>query len=300
MPYAYASLPRAGLANKLFPWARCQLYARRNQLQSLSSSWTHLAIGPWLRGERDKRTYFREFENNEGLFAEIRKQFILSSYTKYCEQSDGTFSPLALVQEKSVLVFRGVDPYFRTLLGCETELKADLLRITHTSILAAINNQQARAPIGIHVRRGDFSKPKSKEDFKIKGGLRTPLLWFEQSLEWIRKKTGHSLHAFVFSDGDSNELASLLTLPNVTRVSTGTAVGDLLCLARSPLIIGSGGSSFSAWAAFLGKSSLITIPGQSPAWFGLSSHSGRYVGEFSPDCPPETFQVNVCDGSVNF
>jgi hypothetical protein len=99
--------------------------------------------------------------------------------------------------------------------------------------------------------------------------------------------------AFVVSDGRDEELADLLGEPHVRRAGIGSAIGDILLLSRARVIIGSGGSSFSAWASFLGERPIVTIPGQSPAWFHLQHANGAYVGDFDPDAPSPAFLEQV-------
>ena len=75
--YVYADLPRTGLCNMLFPWARAVLYARNHSLPLLAPEWVKLGrIGPWLRGERDKRYYFGQF-TNEGYIRGLKKWWAL-------------------------------------------------------------------------------------------------------------------------------------------------------------------------------------------------------------------------------
>ena len=57
---------------------------------------------------------------------------------------------------------------------------------------------------------------------------------------------------FLFSDGSDEELEELLQLPKVSRLFTGSALGDILALSKCNAIIGSD-STFSGWGAFLGQ-----------------------------------------------
>jgi hypothetical protein len=58
-------------------------------------------------------------------------------------------------------------------------------------------------------------------------------------------------------------------------------------LARSQVLIGSGGSSFSAWASFLGEMPTVSHPGQSLLWFKARLRKGQFVGELDPAAPPD-------------
>jgi hypothetical protein len=105
--------------------------------------------------------------------------------------------------------------------------------------------------------------------------------WFVESLSGIRDICGFDVPAFVVSDASDRALADLLHMEAVTRVDTGSAIGDLLVLSKARLLIASGGSSFSAWAAFLGQMPTVSYPGQSLGWFEIMPVLGQYIGEWS-------------------
>jgi hypothetical protein len=127
----------------------------------------------------------------------------------------------------------------------------------------------------------------------MKGAIRTPLSWFSASVRAIRDMIGFPATAYVVSDGTPEDLHELLGLPNMILVRPGCAISDLLTLARCRVLIGSGGSSFSAWASFLGQMPTISHPGQSLGWFKLGASGDPYVGEFEPSSPPENFAKQV-------
>ena len=56
-----------GLCNLLFPWSRMIIEAKKKNLTIIPTTWTSLKIGPYLRSERDKRSYhnFFIFHSNE-------------------------------------------------------------------------------------------------------------------------------------------------------------------------------------------------------------------------------------------
>jgi hypothetical protein len=142
--------------------------------------------------------------------------------------------------------------------------------------------------IALHLRHGDFAIPSCPEDLVTKGGIRTPISWFIRSLKLIRDAIGFPAEAVIFSDGTDRDLAELLDCDNVRLVRTGSAISDLLALGRAKVLIGSGGSSFSAWASYLGQMPTITHPGQPLSWFKLSDERG-ILGEFDPSNPNAVF-----------
>src|SRR5207253_973436 len=129
-------------------------------------------------------------------------------------------------------------------------------------------------PIGIHVRRGDFARPTSPAELLTKGGVSTPVEWFVDCLRVARGAAGRQVRAYVVSDGSDRELSGLTEQPNVTLVRTGSAISDLLVLAKSKVLIASGGSTFSGWAALLGQMPTISHPGQSLRWYKLENRYG--------------------------
>src|SRR5262249_15653281 len=116
-----------------------------------------------------------------------------------------------------------------------------------------------------------------------KHNVTTPLEWFVAALKVVRAQALRSLPAVVTSDGTRDELAALLELDNVQVVSTGSAIGDLLLLSRSSVLLASV-SSFRGGASYLGKMPTLSYPGQSLGrLFQLESAPGQFVGEVDPN-----------------
>ena len=124
------------------------------------------------------------------------------------------------------------------------------------------------------------------QDYFTKGAIRTPLTWFVRSLQHVRDVAGASVPAVVVSDGTEEQLRPILQLPNVRFARPGCAISDLLTLASAKVLIGSGGSSFSAWASFLSGAATVTHAGQSLQWFKLGREGEQFVGELMPDQAP--------------
>ena len=78
--HVVAVLPNAGLANKLFVWAKAQVFAEVNRLPVYTIGWSYPKIGPLLRGERSMRMYARYFERSSprALFALSRGAFFVA------------------------------------------------------------------------------------------------------------------------------------------------------------------------------------------------------------------------------
>jgi hypothetical protein len=187
-----------------------------------------------------------------------------------------------------VVEFRGPGACFSVLTAHQRLVRQALRQITRPRWLAQA--AAFRQPvIGINVRRGkDFHEPATDTSV-VRYPFRTPLQWFVDALILVRREVGWTVPALLVSDGSAADLAPILRLERVELVRPGSAIGDLWTLARSRVLLGSGGSSFSAWAAFLGAMTTVTIPGQSLEWFGLRRAGDRYLGELDIESPDEAF-----------
>ncbi|HBY61296.1 MAG TPA: hypothetical protein DEH78_15860 [Solibacterales bacterium] len=290
MLYCQAVLPRAGLGNKLFPWARCLVFSRTHDVPMLATSWSQFSIGPLLRGQQDWRTYHNLFRNGEGDIGGLRRLWILNRAASVAEPEGGV-SVLPEPGRAALVTFSGMGKHFGPLYGHHQKLGAALRALTRPPWVARADaaGGGTRYPVGIHVRLGDFSVPQSEDEMKTKGCVRTPLSWFISSLNAIRREAGWPVPAFVVSDGSAAELAPLLSLDDVCLVNTGSSIGDMLLLSKASILIATGGSSFSGWAAFLGQMPVIAHPGQNLAWFQLRPANGQFLGEFDPSAPDDAF-----------
>lgn len=288
MIYCHAVLPRSGLGNRLFPWARCRIFSYVNDIPMLAPRWTQIKVGPLLRGESDLRFYHNLFKRRPEQIGGMKKIWLLLFSKKLPEPEDLCLYKKGVFSGNVIVVFKGEKGYFGKLNGWDQFLMKELLLMTKDRWLNIVY-KVPDIPIGIHVRRGDFTTPVSEEDFMFKGSLRTPILWFIKSLKVIRENIGFPAKAFVTSDGTVAELQELLNLENVFLIRTGSAISDMLILSKAKVLIASGGSTFSAWASFLGQMPTISHPGQSLTWFNLKNRKGYYVGEFNPDDPPQPF-----------
>jgi hypothetical protein len=280
MPFCQAILPNSGLGNRLFSWARCSIFAEVNKIPMLAPHWTQFKIGPLLRRESDARIYNNLFVSDPyvkglvGLWHHLRG-------TEIPEPEDPQLIDLAKLPSESIVTFRGERERFRHLIGWHQFLGRKLFEITRPRWIREIQKLD-EIPIGIHIRRGDFRPQESPDDLMFKGGIRTPLKWFQDVLESIRACARFPVPARIFTDGKAEEIETLLKLPNVRQINTGSAISDLLALSRARILIGSGGSSFSAWASFIGEMPSMTHPGQPLTWFNLSPSNDRFIGEIDP------------------
>jgi hypothetical protein len=259
--YGYPDMGRYGLGNMLFPWARCYLWCKDNNIPMLAPTWLKVRIGPYLRGERDKRHYERLF-NNRGYVGGVKKWLLLSVSKKISEiEKDQNIIKASQLQTDKVVIFNGWPDLFTPLFKRSIEVKLELERITLPMYMPVID-QKSTSFIGIHIRRGDFSKPK--QECMIREGtlnVQVPITWFIQVLTTLRTQLGFTAKAILFSDGTEDDIKEIIKLPDVDYQKGGKAITDLLMLAQSRCIIASG-STFSMWSSYLGQVPSIWHPGQ--------------------------------------
>ena len=266
--HVFASLPSAGLGNRLFPWARARVYSELHGLPMLQTRWWQVKLGPWLRREKDSRLYLSQFQSLAGEVGGIRRICLLAKQNFLEEPKD-----LAKPPEKVGIVrFTGWGDYFTRLENYADIVRRDIHSAVHPHCRKQIIAHSGDLPeIGFHVRRGDFRVANTNSQFRNEGGLQTPMEWYSRILREIRNAAGRDVPAFVVSDGSDEDLRPLLEAKSVRRIDTGSAIGDLVILSKSKLLVGAGGSSFSAWGAFLGNTPVLTCEGQSLSWFGLTN-----------------------------
>lgn len=272
----FASLPSAGLGNRLFPWARARVYSDLHELPMLQTRWWQVKLGPWLRRENDCRIYLSQFQKINGEIGGIRRFCLLARRRFLAEPEDLSKPP----EEAGIVRFAGWEKYFTPLVPHADLIRRELQSAIHPHWRNRIAELSVNLPeIGIHVRRGDFRVANNTSQFRNEGALQTPIEWYSRILREIRNVAGREVPAFVVSDGSDEELRPLLEAKAVRRIEAGSAIGDLVMLSKSKLLIGAGGSSFSAWGAFLGNTPVLSCEGQSLDWFGLTSgNAGGLVG----------------------
>jgi len=262
----------------------------------LRPTWAQLKIGPMLRGESDLRHYWDLFQPQPDEVASIKR--LVVKLTARWEHEDGNGLEFGGSNKGRpvVKVFTGERDRFRELNGWHEFLNAELLAITRPKWRDTVE-QIKHVPIGMHVRMGDFVAPDSDPDNPHQ---RVAHSWYLESLRAIREAAGYPVPAIMVSDGREDELQDLLAEENVALVRTGSAISDLLVLAKSKVLVASAGSSFSAWAAFLGQMPCIAHPSRGLDWFNLRNDKNCYVGGFDPVEPPDMFlrQVETIFGHI--
>ena len=273
MSLVYPILPRAGLGNMLLIWARAAVFSHLNNFPMIAPNWAKLRLGPYLRGERDKRNYQSFFRTG----SYIPKWYCLPEFLYL--KSNSVFNPIPELLEtdqaqKNILyVFEGVPVWetcFMEIFRYQPVVKQQLVDMLSLSIQREFQAQQAPV-IGVHIRMGDFKvQEPSTELTKESVHSRTPLKWFIEQIKFIREIANYNLPVTVFSDGHDAELTEILSLPNISRASKNSSIVDILTLSKSKLLKTSSRSTFSAWAAYLSSNSTIWHPAH------LMEHFGRF------------------------
>ena len=282
----------SGLGNRLFIWARCRVWCQEHQGQPISPIWFRPAIGQALRrlpqlsrqsGAIDlfNPTLLGCFQATagdlpwwQGLGPGLGRRRISETQLTAGQAPAGRHLVLF---DQPTYSFDRLNPHWRQL---HQDLEA-ITRPRHRRRVAAL----PPSLIGLHVRCGDGFRPPpaAADNFGWVGWLQqTPISWFAETLQQLRALLGSPVPALLVSDGSVAQLEPLLALPQVHLLRPTNAIVDLLALARCRLILGSGSSSFSAWAAFLGQTHALTAPGHPFTRWGLEPQCGQVVAAHNP------------------
>jgi hypothetical protein len=251
----FARVAGPGLGNMLFPWARATVAAQKRGYMLIEPTWPQIKIGPFIRGERDGRSYSGLFTAAENSLHGVMRLKTLLTHRRVPE------SAIEKANHGDVVVFSGMADYFKSILAEHGIVMAGLRTIADEEQREGLG-WNFSSSVCVHVRLGDFASGVS--DLTIASGktnVRIPLEWYRDVVEGIRAVRGRGIRVFLFSDGDDKELAPLLELDGCTRLSFGSALADLLALSRSELLVASG-STFSMWASYLGRMPVFWYPGQ--------------------------------------
>lgn len=264
--YGLPIVGRVGLAHSLLAWARCELWCKDNGVQMLAPNWNHLRIGPYLRGERDKREYHRLFHFPH-YTSGFKRALIIATFptTEATASAEEQATEKHSQKKREIVVFRNkvtknFESHFHEITGRGRELRDALVRMTKPRYLP---DQITFPHIAIHIRLGDFSPPSAQGAHSAQGttNTRQPIDWYACMLANLRVALGQEIPAIVYSDGSDEELAKVLKIPGVKRASSNSAITDLLALSTADVLISSG-SGFSIWGSFLGNVPRICFPDQ--------------------------------------
>ena len=227
MLYGYPALMKAGLGNMLFPWADCYLWCKDHDAVMIAPFWAKLRIGPYLRREKDKRSYERLFKDQNHVSG-FKRILVLATVKLYDYENFGE----EYKKNGAIVRFTSMACMDR-LMNRHEEVKRGLVDIIRPEYLPKPSMEPF---IGIHVRLGDYVVPDKKSPSWIS---RLPIEWYVAALDRVREILGVNFKTIVFSDGLDSELSQLLLQPNVSRSPYRESITDILALSQAKVIIGS-------------------------------------------------------------
>ena len=289
-----------GLGNSLFPWARSVIAANTFELPMLSPVWERVTSGGGLitaikslsQQNASRRTYRGLFRRKLSFLKRLQELLVLSRAVhldesllpKQIESSISSPGP-------TVFVFEKIRDGFNPLWPHRSYLRDEFTKLIKPEVLASVPSS-AVPRFGCHIRLGDFQN--TSDPIRLgQVNARLPLTWYARQLQVLRS-CWPGVPIEIFSDGTDEELASLLQLPNVSRANYKNAVADLVAMTRLRLLICSG-SSFSAWAAFLGNMPTIWFPGKIGSMMGAKSGMTAIELEENQSLPSSFVKaVSIC------
>lgn len=234
----------------LLTWSRAYVFATLNNLEMHTSSWTTIHYGAWLRRERKKRLYTGYFKAR-GFLKTIRFLFYLNTKKKIIEPS---VQQMNAIESNKIFVFNkifGNYDFFKEVRPYKEIVRKGLFEMLHPTLKEQYKNYK-KPVIGLHIRRGDFKR----------GSTITPLSFFIEVVNTLRKEAGAELPVTIFTDAEPLEIEELTRLNNITLADPKPDILDILLLACSEIVVLSIGSSFSYWAAFLSGGKIIKNEGE--------------------------------------
>ena len=248
--FANPIMSRTGLGNMLITWARAEVFARDHQCPILAPRWTHwMRIGPWLRGDKDKRFYLSMFSNT-GMIDGAKKMAIKILGNHVLETQLRHLEEIKNKSRRPVCVdFLGRKDFFRPFLKEHEYIKKRLFTIASRQICDEVAGfvAQTHPFIAVNIRRGDFcGTPFYTEND-----------WFLRALDLVLSEDSRRFAKFrivIFSDAFPEELHFITKkYPNAVLCPKIPALSQLLWMSHGERLIASAHSSFSMWAAWLGQ-----------------------------------------------
>lgn len=211
----------------------------------------------FLRREKNKRFYFREF-NSIGFFAYVKLAY--SRIVLDLKNINPNNQPISQkITSKSVYKFTQYPNYtiwFKSISQNIDLIKKGLNESLHKSVVKSLDNTPDPF-IAIHIRMGDFRKVETEEEYMNTWVARTPLTYFITTINLLRKELNAEVPVLIFSDGHASELEEISSLPNVKLHQSEKDIADILIMSKAKILLTSQGSSFSYWATVLSENIII-------------------------------------------
>jgi len=256
----------------------------------LAPNWFKVRLGPYLRRERDKRSYWKLFQPGPAIGGLARLRILAGS--DFLEV--GPELPVAPQSVHRSLVMRfhnalqdNENKSFSQVADRGLWLRRELTAITRKRYQPSSSGGRF---IAVHVRMGDFRERDERELSRGATNARIPIHWYAACLDQLRMQLNEDIPAVVFSDGKDAELGPLLAQARVRRAAFQSSVTDLLQMGQGAAVIASG-SGFSLWGAFLGNAPRVSFPGQSIVPIDKDRTRDCELG--TGQCFPEEFLQHV-------
>lgn len=260
----WAKIPRAGLANKLLVLSKAMIFAKLNKLPLITTNLVSLHFGPILRGERSIRFYNGYF-NQDHFVKRMKVQLLNLIHKKSVINPDLEVLKRESLSQPKLYVFKDFMfwmHFFDQIREYRHWVKPFLLETLIKNDLIEESNQKIAPHIAVHVRLGDFKKLENQEEFKALDAwcIRTPIAYFVEAINKIRKEVGAFIPVTLFTDGSREEVKEILDLPNVQLSEERKDIMDFLMISKSKVILPSPSSTFSLLAAYLSDAVIFHHP----------------------------------------
>lgn len=236
-----------GLGNLLFPVYRAFQQHKKYGGILIFPQFFQLKFGPYIRGEKDKRTYYNIFEKRS-----IRELYnhLLVIFSDGINESK---FELGIEKYSGVTVkYSGINDFFLSLDQAYTEEFKNYLieRMTYKNLFKNEIRKINKNDICVHIRRGDYIKNQGETDngelcYQIEDE------WYVEAVRIAKQK--YNLGKIrVFTD-DMEISRDLLIALHCDEVDVSrTPLHALLKMSNHGAIVASK-STFSLWSAFLGQ-----------------------------------------------
>ena len=204
-------------------------------------TWPSIKVGPWIRHEKDKRTYVGLFSNRTGLCGGIKK-YLKLCFSRKIHTKDLDAVDWGNLGENDIVIyddFNLAPGEFQMNFNGTREYRERIAEIIYSNLGKKGKKAfsfDASGAICVHVRLGDFSKTTAALDTG-KNNMRIRIDWYVAMVNKLRDAAGWTVPVFVFSDGTDEELSELTALPEVRRLTFGNSIGDIVGLSRFSIII---------------------------------------------------------------